>query len=643
MNSVADAPKVFVSYSHDSEEHKDWVRDLAARLLNDGVYVVLDHWDIEFGDDVTAFMERGLASCDRVLIICTEDYVTKANTLRGGVRYEKMIITAEAAQNLETKKFIPVLRSGDPDKLPPFLGTRMYVDFRSGDLHYEALLRALLGVPKHKRPPLGRNPFGGLPVSEVQDGRTLSSKRVMLPLKEEEKKLMAEQADEVEDWKFHWHGAVHRHFGNKLHFIQLRFATASIFLKESILHDLQKANIFDYMIFHLYSHWDLLIRVWANDESIGALKARFSNNPDLHRRRPPEYIAVEGLSHHSNGVTHPSDVEIQQICGRPGFFDEAKDVQARGWRSPYFKEFKKCRIILDNKIRFDEERIQFYITINSIHALEVATVRAIEQLMQKAGEISNRTVFKTSGACRAIIKGQVADFYQINECLRSITAELEDRLSENVVTETLLVASRDRIEATAIDFESVEPYAQEQSFRHIFPEAMELPFKMRRRLQEAYAEIRHMSDKSQIFYKLIKAKAVDSPEDLGKATVFFATFEELLRSSLVRVAVTTYRDDWQSVIDQIKADEKITTKDIKLMALGDLGKIYRRIILEKGIIDISPLSEAEFSKLIDEVAKQRNRLAHSRPDLAQWEDLFAICKLFVPIHDRFVAYFESLK
>jgi len=35
-------PKVFISYSHDSEEHKAWVADLARFLISNGIDVVID-------------------------------------------------------------------------------------------------------------------------------------------------------------------------------------------------------------------------------------------------------------------------------------------------------------------------------------------------------------------------------------------------------------------------------------------------------------------------------------------------------------------------------------------------------------------------------------------------------------------------
>ena len=65
------APTVFISYSHESPKHKQWVGKLASALVENGVEVTLDQWDLHLGEDITLFMERGLARADRVLLICT--------------------------------------------------------------------------------------------------------------------------------------------------------------------------------------------------------------------------------------------------------------------------------------------------------------------------------------------------------------------------------------------------------------------------------------------------------------------------------------------------------------------------------------------------------------------------------------------
>jgi TIR domain len=88
-------PQVFISYSHDSDEHKAWVADLARFLVSNGIDVIIDAWNLRRGEDIPKFMEDGLSSADRVLMICTERYVEKADGALGGVGYEKMIVTAE--------------------------------------------------------------------------------------------------------------------------------------------------------------------------------------------------------------------------------------------------------------------------------------------------------------------------------------------------------------------------------------------------------------------------------------------------------------------------------------------------------------------------------------------------------------------
>lgn len=109
LRDASTTPKVFISYSHDSKNHKQWVAELAGKLRVAGIEVVFDQWDLEYGDDIAKFMEASIASVDRVLVVCTEQYVRKADEGLGGVGYEHMIVTGELVKKLGTRKFIPVL------------------------------------------------------------------------------------------------------------------------------------------------------------------------------------------------------------------------------------------------------------------------------------------------------------------------------------------------------------------------------------------------------------------------------------------------------------------------------------------------------------------------------------------------------
>ncbi len=54
------APSAFISYSWDSAAHKTWVRQLAERLVTNGVKIKLDQWNVAPGESLTAFMETEL-------------------------------------------------------------------------------------------------------------------------------------------------------------------------------------------------------------------------------------------------------------------------------------------------------------------------------------------------------------------------------------------------------------------------------------------------------------------------------------------------------------------------------------------------------------------------------------------------------
>ena len=155
--------KAFISYSHSSPGHSGWVLQLATRLRNNGVDVVLDRWNLLLGKNVATFIENGLSESNWVLCICSQDYVQKANDGLGGVGYEKTIISADLLSDSNTNWVIPAIRHNSGSQIvPTFLRGRLYVDFRDDRFYedsYEELLRLLLGEPVLPIPPLGNNPF----------------------------------------------------------------------------------------------------------------------------------------------------------------------------------------------------------------------------------------------------------------------------------------------------------------------------------------------------------------------------------------------------------------------------------------------------------------------------------------------------
>ena len=160
------APKVFISYSWSSTRHKEWVRDLAERLMSDGVNVILDQWDLKEGQDKFAFMEKMVADLElsRVLIVSDSMYAEKADKREGGAGTESQIISKEVYEKVDQEKFIPIAtefaENGEP-YLPVYLRSRIYINLANEQLfhdEYEKLLRNIFDRPLLKKPPLGKPP-----------------------------------------------------------------------------------------------------------------------------------------------------------------------------------------------------------------------------------------------------------------------------------------------------------------------------------------------------------------------------------------------------------------------------------------------------------------------------------------------------
>lgn len=165
-------PKVFVSYSHDSKEHKLWVLNLAIRLRQEGgVDAILDQWELQPGDDIPNFMEKHLDNSDYVIMICTARYVEKANAGEGGVGYEKMIVTSELLKNIKSNKVIPIIKQDSTRLLPTFLKTKLFIDFsitENFEIKFDELIRTIQNAPIYKKPNIGSNPFKANKISEAQ-------------------------------------------------------------------------------------------------------------------------------------------------------------------------------------------------------------------------------------------------------------------------------------------------------------------------------------------------------------------------------------------------------------------------------------------------------------------------------------------
>jgi hypothetical protein len=162
-----------MSYSHDDDEHRDWVLQLSSRLRGNGVDVCLDRWDVTLGGNLAHYMERAADDTYRVIAVVSETYSRKCNDRSGGAGVEAQMLSARLYSELDSDAVIPILRNNpkNPPDLPAFLSGRLWQDFRDApteEAAYERLLRDIHGVAVDAAPPIGPNPFEGRTETEAR-------------------------------------------------------------------------------------------------------------------------------------------------------------------------------------------------------------------------------------------------------------------------------------------------------------------------------------------------------------------------------------------------------------------------------------------------------------------------------------------
>ena len=151
--------RVFISYSHDSEEHRQFVRQLSDRLRTNGVECQIDQYVNGFPPGRwQPWMEEQVELADFVLIVCTPIYLKrfrgKENEGGRGVTFEGVVISQTLYDHYcRNTKFVPVIpESGSLDDVPLTLkGYNTYILNRD----YTSLYRYVTGQPAVIAPPVG--------------------------------------------------------------------------------------------------------------------------------------------------------------------------------------------------------------------------------------------------------------------------------------------------------------------------------------------------------------------------------------------------------------------------------------------------------------------------------------------------------
>jgi nucleoside phosphorylase len=155
------APKVFISYSHDSQEHKDRVLELADRLREDGIDCTIDQYEESPREGWQRWMLNQVEEATFILVACTEQYDRR---FRGrevvgkgkGVTWEGGVIIQELYEDQgQNDKFIPVtLAPEDANFIPNPLRSATSYRLNTAD-GYELLYRRLTNQPRTSKPALG--------------------------------------------------------------------------------------------------------------------------------------------------------------------------------------------------------------------------------------------------------------------------------------------------------------------------------------------------------------------------------------------------------------------------------------------------------------------------------------------------------
>jgi hypothetical protein len=157
-----EAPKVFISYSHDSSDHAEHVLALSDKLRQDGIDCHIDQYEISPPEGWPRWMSKRVKWANFVVVVCTETYnqrfTGEAPAGQGkGVKWEGAILTQELYDaEAQNTRFIPVvLSSQDTEHIPVILRGQNYYDI-STDKGYEALYRHLTNQPRISKPALGK-------------------------------------------------------------------------------------------------------------------------------------------------------------------------------------------------------------------------------------------------------------------------------------------------------------------------------------------------------------------------------------------------------------------------------------------------------------------------------------------------------
>lgn len=160
FNNFPKSSKVFISYSHDSSEHKERVLQLSNHLRSEGVDCNIDQYETSPSQGWSRWMINQMEEADYVLVICTKNYERrfkgKEEVGKGlGSNLEGLVITQELYEAAKNTQFIPIVFSSEDSNYIPIIlksATRYNLDTEEV---YNELYARLTGQKLVLKPALG--------------------------------------------------------------------------------------------------------------------------------------------------------------------------------------------------------------------------------------------------------------------------------------------------------------------------------------------------------------------------------------------------------------------------------------------------------------------------------------------------------
>lgn len=161
--SDREAPRVFITYAHDSQEHMDRVREFGDFLRSKiGLDVSLDQWFDNHRRDWSAWAMENLTNADFILVIASPEYKRRADgaapsSVGRGSQFEAAAIRDNLTKDLsrETKRVLPVLLRGrSVEDIPAFLNAYSTTWFEVHEFTEAGVSDLLAAITGHGQYPI---------------------------------------------------------------------------------------------------------------------------------------------------------------------------------------------------------------------------------------------------------------------------------------------------------------------------------------------------------------------------------------------------------------------------------------------------------------------------------------------------------